>query len=125
MAILNNIKHSIKTDLTNLDAVTAPRRRGDNIKHSIKTDLTNRKVNNIDALLVLMSKGMNSRMELIDGLYAWRGGGKGYLFNKREATRLEGADRSKGKVTYYKRISKATYALTEGGLQRLAFLGLA
>ena len=96
-----------------------------NIKHSIKTDLANRKVNNVDALLVLLSKGVNSRGEIIAALDEWRKAGKGYLFNKREATRLEGANRQAGKVAYYKRISKATYALTEDGLNRLKSLGLA
>ena len=103
--------------------------QGDNImldlnvmKHGRTTNLQAGYINNIDALLVLLSDGLTKRQDLKGALDAWRRVGHGYLFNKDEATRMEGAKRlvwPMAKEAWYRRTSKGTYELTSAGKARL------
>ena len=99
-----------------------------NFNHSNITDIPSGKINNIDALLLLISQGVVTHKALKAGLQAWRRNDNGfmhytYLFNSYYATRLTGADRLAGNCSYYNRISRGVYALTPAGQQRLVSIG--
>lgn len=91
------------------------------MKHGRNTNLEAGYINNIDALLVLLSDGLAKRQDLKDALDAWRRVGHGYLFNLDEASRMEGAKRL-AKEAWYRRTSKGTYELTSAGKARLDYL---
>jgi hypothetical protein len=90
------------------------------MKHGRTTNLEAGYINNIDALLVLMCDGLAKRKDLKDALDAWRRVGHGYLFNMKEASRMEGADRVGDKASFYRRTSKGTYELTQAGWRQVA-----
>lgn len=100
--------------------------QGDNImldlnvmKHGRTTNLQAGRINNVDALLVLLGNGLSTRKELKSALDAWRKVGYGYLFNRLESSRMEGAERLGNKEATYRRTGKGTYGLTEAGRNRL------
>ena len=107
MALTNNQGDNIMLDLNVM-------------KHGRNTNLEAGYINNIDALLVLMCDGLAKRKDLKDALDAWRRVGHGYLFNMKEASRMEGAGRARGKDSFYRRTSKGTYELTKAGWRRIA-----
>ena len=95
-----------------------------NLTHSRSTDLSTGRINNIDAALLLMSDGIHTKRDLQASMTSWRklpglAPSRGYLFNQKEATRLEGSSRLAGEA-WYRRVSKGTYEILPAGWKRLA-----